>query len=1054
MTSPRARCLVVDLGAPPPAVDWEAAPLWRIIATTDGVPCGAAWVVSPGRLLDPEAFLEQTLVDAREWAAELALGERIAAQLGIETPAPPPQTVSVVVCTHRRSHFLPGLLSSLAALSPAPAEVVIVDNDPGDEDCRALVESHGARYVREDRRGLNHARSAGLAAVTGSIVAYTDDDCVLPTGWLARVERNFADPVVDAVTGPAFAFELESPAQLRFELAGGFNRGLAERQFDWMTIAPPLSGAVGAGANMMFRRHRLLELGEPFPPELDAGTIAQTGGDLWVLYRVLDGGGRVVYDPGSYVFHRHRHDVDALERTFLGYGTGIVAAVSKLLVERHEPEAILLLRWLWQQYREALKWRLAGQLDPRSLRVSALYLRGGIGGMFSWPRSLAAERQVAGRHPALIADHPPPESSQATAPLPGATPRASSPSAGPTVSVIIPTVGRPGVLARCLAALPAASTAHQIIVVDDRSAGASGPLLGHPQPGVEMIRSGGVGAAAARNAGARAARGEVLLFLDDDLIAGEGLVDRHRAVHAQLRDVFVIGHSLPAPPGAGWAARAAALWWHDHFRTLASRRRLAATDMLSGNVSIRRDRFLDLGGFAERLGRLRREDWLFGAAVLRAGMAVRYEPQALARHEFTLSTGARMRAAIEEGWGDALLASAEPAFLPALPAAPSGRTAVRITVLGSILARRRPRALAVGVLDRLESLRMRSQWLGLFNYLQQMFYLHGRRRGAAQLAVGDRSPCRPVLALDPDGQPCTFDGPLAPDLLVAANGSETVIASDVGRWTITQARAAARTVAAAGELRPAPRPVRLPGLRVVLVAREEDVGPAVRGGAAAADVQLCLVAGGASPWAEVERLVGARHADVIWVALENTLLQECIAAELRSLSDGDRVAATLVVPGQNAVRYLFDGALDSSEWLLLAEPPAIVGIRADALERLGGVRSWLEAVGGPTAPALELLRRALHQGEVLGQGTATGIRRRRHVRRPWRNHEWRRQRAYGALLAIEPLPLATIHLLRAVATIAVLGVSGSRSRRRQMTALAGLAHGVISARSARSRGDP
>lgn len=1054
MTAPRARCLVVDLEAPPPVVDWEAAPLWRVIATTGGVPCWAAWVVSPGRLLDPEAFLEQTLADARERAAELALGERFAARLGIETPAPPPQTVSVIVCTRRRSHFLPGLLASLAALSPAPAEVIIVDNDPGDQDCRALVQSHGARYVREDRRGLDHARSAGLAAATGSIVAYTDDDCVVPTGWLARVERNFADPGVDAVTGPAFAYELETPAQLRFELEGGFIRGFAERQFDWITLAPSYSGRVGAGANMMFRRRRLQELGDPFPTELDAGTIAQTGGDLWVLYRVLEGGGRVIYDPGSYLFHRHRRDVDALERTFLGYGTGVAAAVSKLLVERHEPEAMLVLRWLWDQYRDSLKRRLLGQLDPRSMRVHALYLLGGIRGAFSWPRSLAAERRAAVHHPAPVAEHLPPDASSAAAPLPEALPRTMSPGAGPTVSVIIPTIGRPGVLARCLAALPAASPDHQIIVVDDRSDGGSAALPADLPLGVEVIRSGGAGAAAARNAGARHARGEILLFLDDDLIAGDGLVERHRDVHAQLDDAFVIGHSLPVPSESGWAARVGALWWHDHFRTLASRRRLAATDMLSGNVSIHRHRFLDLGGFPERLGRLRREDWLFGAAVLCAGMDVRYEWRAQARHEFTRSTAARLCAAVEEGWGDALLASAEPAFLRALPAAPSRRDAVRDTAVGSILARRRPRAFAVGLLDRLEALRLRATWLELFDYLQRIFYLHGRRRGAARLTAVDRPARRPVLALDPDGEACAFDGPLAPDLLVTADGRRTVIASDLGRWTIAQARAAARTVAAAGELRPAHKPARLPGLRIVLVAPEDDVSPSVRAGAEAADVELRLLAGGASPWEEVERLRGAQDADVIWVALPNTLLQEQAAAELRSLSDGDRVAVTFVGPGPHVARYLFDRALDSSDWLTRVKPPAIVGMRADALGRLGGVRSELEAIGGSAAPALDLLRRALHQGEVLGHGTATGITRRRYVRRPWRGHEWQRQRAHGALLAIEPLPLATVHLLRAAATIVVLGVSGSRSRRRRVTALAGLAHGAISARSARGGSRP
>jgi glycosyltransferase involved in cell wall biosynthesis len=84
-------------------------------------------------------------------------------------------------------------------------------------------------------------------------------------------------------------------------------------------------------------------------------------------------------------------------------------------------------------------------------------------------------------------------------------------------SVIVPTRDRPLRLAACLASLAAQSASpDEVIVVDDST---------RPDPevarlvlaaGAKLVRSGGRGPAAARNAGVRAARGEVVCFTDDD----------------------------------------------------------------------------------------------------------------------------------------------------------------------------------------------------------------------------------------------------------------------------------------------------------------------------------------------------------------------------------------------------------------------------------------------------------------------------------------------------------------------------------------------------------
>jgi len=99
-----------------------------------------------------------------------------------------------------------------------------------------------------------------------------------------------------------------------------------------------------------------------------------------------------------------------------------------------------------------------------------------------------------------------------------------------SVSIVIPTRNRSATLARCLAALPAGARgldAPEVIVVDDCSSDPTAPIV------EEFARASGwsaqclrqerpQGANAARNRGMHAARGEVIVMIDDDAIATEG----------------------------------------------------------------------------------------------------------------------------------------------------------------------------------------------------------------------------------------------------------------------------------------------------------------------------------------------------------------------------------------------------------------------------------------------------------------------------------------------------------------------------------------------------
>lgn len=113
------------------------------------------------------------------------------------------------------------------------------------------------------------------------------------------------------------------------------------------------------------------------------------------------------------------------------------------------------------------------------------------------------------------------------------------------------------------------------------------------------------GASGARNAGAKAARGDVLVFLDDDAVALPGWLS---SLVAPLRDARVIGTGGRIEPA--WRARRPP-WFPEEFLWAvgATYRGMPTQDapvrnVWSGNMAVRRSDFLASGGFREDFGKV------------------------------------------------------------------------------------------------------------------------------------------------------------------------------------------------------------------------------------------------------------------------------------------------------------------------------------------------------------------------------------------------------------------------------------------------------------------
>jgi glycosyltransferase involved in cell wall biosynthesis len=243
----------------------------------------------------------------------------------------------------------------------------------------------------------------------------------------------------------------------------------------------------------------------------------------------------------------------------------------------------------------------------------------------------------------------------------------------PHVSIVIPTHNRRHTLQRGLRSLAAQSyplsLIEVVVVADGCTDGTEHVVIDPPLTG-RVIAQPAAGPAAARNAGAAIAGGDLLLFLDDDVEAWPELVEGHVQAHAATSgDALVVGYLSANPQNGGELFRTALRgWWEVMFERMEQPgHRFTYADVLTGNCSISRALFQAVSGFEEQLHC--HEDYEFGLRVLRAGGVIRFEHAAGASHADVTDLPRSLRRKHEEGAADVWIARAHRDVWPALPLA-------------------------------------------------------------------------------------------------------------------------------------------------------------------------------------------------------------------------------------------------------------------------------------------------------------------------------------------------------------------------------------------------
>lgn len=207
------------------------------------------------------------------------------------------------------------------------------------------------------------------------------------------------------------------------------------------------------------------------------------------------------------------------------------------------------------------------------------------------------------------------------------------------VSCIIPTLNRSDVLLRTIEQLFAQSEAPEIIIVDqtvELDPSTKSTLVSWRDAGrIHWVHQSEPNASKARNAGAVQATGNVLLFLDDDIEVKPDLVAAHARNYLDSKVLAVSGQVLesnhvvttklqsdPEDPDLGW------IGFPKNYA-----RRCRTSWMASGNFSVRRNVYLEIGGMDENYKRgAFREETDFAMRFLQKGYRFEFDPAASLVH--------------------------------------------------------------------------------------------------------------------------------------------------------------------------------------------------------------------------------------------------------------------------------------------------------------------------------------------------------------------------------------------------------------------------------------
>jgi glycosyltransferase involved in cell wall biosynthesis len=256
--------------------------------------------------------------------------------------------ISVVIATYNRAELLRECLYSLAdqTFPPEYFEVIVIND--GSTDNTSLIldkfeRDYRTSFVRLDQsnKGVSAARNAGIASAKGDIVAFTDDDCILPPNWLKKMDDLWRNEGADVagIGGP-----LNTITKNNTSFVGYFLRYIDEFNYipvltNWLIRPVHVSLLKGdetvpylRTSNASFRKKYLDEVSG-----FDATFRTPGGEDPDLCYRLMKRGHRCSFAKDLVVNH---HSRESMKAYFITLGNYVVGEVRKSRKSMYYPDTV------------------------------------------------------------------------------------------------------------------------------------------------------------------------------------------------------------------------------------------------------------------------------------------------------------------------------------------------------------------------------------------------------------------------------------------------------------------------------------------------------------------------------------------------------------------------------------------------------------------------------------------------------------------------------------------------------------------------------------------
>ena len=211
--------------------------------------------------------------------------------------------VSVVICTYNRRNMLRDCLNSIYAQDYPKSnfEVIVVDGGSTDGTKELCKDFPLIRFIIESRLGLAYARNKGAELARGSIVAYTDDDCIVNKQWLKNLIVGFqVSESIVGVGGPVYPLHPEIiPRKILVKPALGlFDKG------ESVKLVRSLLTSNSAFKLEIFKTIKFDEtLGVT-----RRGKLIMCGEDTDFCHSIISSGHKLLYTPHAKVYHQISKD--------------------------------------------------------------------------------------------------------------------------------------------------------------------------------------------------------------------------------------------------------------------------------------------------------------------------------------------------------------------------------------------------------------------------------------------------------------------------------------------------------------------------------------------------------------------------------------------------------------------------------------------------------------------------------------------------------------------------------------------------------------------------